>query len=247
MIEFDVVAQRLLTANAAGGEMADVLAAFLVEEGREETCFLVARAAQPVKVNHQPKHGGLHELRDGDQIVIADLVLRFEVARVVEAEFWTRRPSDPKPRCPAIGYRLLSPALYEIRFRVAGLHRSPTGEVTTAREHYAQIFCPPEYPVFSGPLVRMMTPGVRHVHPNICPMSGMVCYGLEPEHWAPSLGMDDLAMLIARMLRLEVFNLASVIDTAMESAHHVRGLAERGLTPLDNQSLIVKSMKESWV
>jgi hypothetical protein len=57
--------------------------------------------------------------------------------------------------------------------------------------------------------------------------------------------MDDLALLIARMLRLEVFNLTSVIDTAVESAHYIRDLSERGLTPLDDPPLVAGSVKEA--
>jgi ubiquitin-protein ligase len=141
-------------------------------------------------------------------------------------------------RCPAIDFRTVSPELVQVRFQVAGLHRLPDGEIVTAREHFAEIFRPPTYPVAAGPLVRMTTQDVQHWHPNICPLSGMVCYGvLEPERWAPSLGLDDVLRIVARMLRLEIFNLGDVIETARDGALYVRRLAEEGRTPLDDQPL----------
>src|SRR5437868_2634916 len=83
--------------------------------------------------------------------------------------------------------------LIRIALRVAGLHRLPGGEVVTAYEHHAEIGRPLTYPLETGPLVRFVTAGVQHVHPNICPMTGSVCYGaLDADRWAPSLGMSDI-------------------------------------------------------
>lgn len=141
-------------------------------------------------------------------------------------------------RCPLIQCRSPRPDLVAVRFEVAGLHRLPNREIITANEHLAEIYCPPEYPVFTGPLVRMTTPGVQHWHPNIDPITGFVCYGIgEPDQWAPSIGLDTVILLLARMLRLEVFNLTSVIDRAAEAAEYVRHLAQEGRTPLDVRSL----------
>jgi ubiquitin-protein ligase len=141
-------------------------------------------------------------------------------------------------RCPAIQFRIPNPTLVEVRYQVAGLHRLPSGEIVVAHEHFAQFFRSPEYPVLTGPLARLTTPGVQHWHPNVDPMTGLICYGvLEPDRWSPSLGLDDIVLMIARMLRLEIFNLTSVIDTAAEAAAYVRGLSERGQVPLDKTPL----------
>src|SRR5437762_13325153 len=97
--------------------------------------------------------------------------------------FFTRLGEDERDLreleacCPAIATRTVAPDLVLARLQVAGLHRLPDGTVVCAREHYAEIVRPPTYPVVAGPYVRMTTPGVQPWHPNICPLSGMVCYG----------------------------------------------------------------------
>jgi ubiquitin-protein ligase len=78
-------------------------------------------------------------------------------------------------RCPLVQCRSSRLDLIEVRFEVAGLHRLPNGEIVTAREHFAEIYCPPEYPVFAGPLVRLTTPDVQHWHPNVDPLTGFIC------------------------------------------------------------------------
>lgn len=155
--------------------------------------------------------------------------------RISEDERDLRRLSA---RCPAIGHRTIRPDLLQVRYRLPGLHRLANGEIVIGGEHLAEFRRPPHYPVLAGPVVRMVTPGVQHWHPNIA-TTGLVCYGaLDPENWAPSLGMDAIAVILARLLRLEIFNLVSVVSGAEEAAHYVRRLAQEGRTPLSRDPLM---------
>jgi len=142
-------------------------------------------------------------------------------------------------RCPYISFTTPRPELIVVEYTVPGLHKLPDESVVVASRHTAEFFRPPTYPVTSGPIVRMSTPGVRHYHANIDSDTGMVCYGLlEPEKWAPSIGFDEIVLIVARMLRLETYNLNDVIRSSADAAHYTMSLAAKGKLPLSKEPLI---------
>lgn len=135
--------------------------------------------------------------------------------------------------CPYITYEKTMPGVFKVHFQTPGLHLLPTGEVVVGTEHDATIVLLPPYPTDRGPIVQMCTRNVRHFHPNIDPTNGAVCYGvLEKDKWAPSIGLDQIVLTVAAMLRLEIFNLESVMNNAEAAAKYVADLAAAGLTPL---------------
>ena len=51
----------------------------------------------------------------------------------------------------------------------------PLASAAAGPRPFAELFRPLSYPVETGPLVRLTTPGVQPVHPNVCPATGMCC------------------------------------------------------------------------
>ena len=97
------------------------------------------------------------------------------------------------------------PNFYRVVFRGRGLARCPkSGDVVIANRHEVTIDLNAAYPRMI-PDLAWQTP---IFHPNIS-ASGIVCLGGYSTHWAPSLTLDELCVMLWDMIRFKNFDVES--------------------------------------
>jgi ubiquitin-protein ligase len=117
------------------------------------------------------------------------------------------------------------PEEYEIHFSCKGITRvGPAGPVY-GEHHRVHIDLPLEYPT-KPPNIRWLTP---LFHPNINAEGTWVCIS----HWYPSKFLDDLCIMLGRMIQYKNYNPYSFLnpDAAKWALEHSR------LLPVDRRPL----------
>lgn len=98
----------------------------------------------------------------------------------------------------------LPPDIYNLRFVGTGLERAGGQRILKRLEHHVTVTLGAAYPRMI-PELHWRTP---IFHPNIS-ASGVVCLGGYSTHWAPSLKLDQLCVMLWDMIRYANFDVDS--------------------------------------
>lgn len=115
------------------------------------------------------------------------------------------------------------PTEYTFRLSCKGITNLASGRPVFSEQHDVRITLPPNYPRVQ-PVLEMLTP---IFHPNF--NGSTICIG---HSYSPSMGLDDLVIVIIQMIRYETLNPASAYNQEAVT------WAKRNHIPIDKRQIL---------
>ena len=118
------------------------------------------------------------------------------------------------------------PETYVIRFTCKGIASIESdGTVAFSENHVVRIELHKEYPV-KAPYINWITP---IFHPNF--NNSRVCFNAQL--WSPEQRLDDLVIMLGRMIQFQHFN----VDSPLDKSAAIWAKGHKSILPVDNRPL----------
>jgi len=132
----------------------------------------------------------------------------------------------------------LPPEKYRVRYGCRGIAKLDSSrEPIFSTEHAVEIYLHSEYPR-QPPRIIWLTP---IWHPDVSVETGEVCINCWPSGWNPSMFLDDLCILLARMIQYKLYSppQPAVVNPQAAEWCERYARANPGFFPTDNREIVL--------